>query len=261
LTTDETFDYFIANAVITEVLAVVKSGKEATVYRCAAHPASGADSVAVKVYKDIERRSFRNMEDYLDGRIGHTVRKRRDILHMLSSSATMQEYWVEAEYGALVALRAAGLPVPRPLGRCPSAVAMEFVGDDDEGAPRLRDSRLDDAVARDVLEALLDAVERMLAMDTIHGDLSPYNVLMDGDRPVIIDFPQVVDARYNSKAAEMLERDLVNVCGYFKRHGLVDENEAAAIARTLWARYEVNELYSMADRPREAVGFDREYRL
>ena len=36
---------------ITEVLQTVKSGKEATVYCCAAHPSTGVDLLAAKVYR------------------------------------------------------------------------------------------------------------------------------------------------------------------------------------------------------------------
>ena len=49
---------FIAEAQITEVLNVVKSGKEATVYRCRAHHSLGVPYVAANVYHSQAHRTF-----------------------------------------------------------------------------------------------------------------------------------------------------------------------------------------------------------
>ena len=40
----------------------------------------------------------------------------------------------------------------------------------------------------------------MLAVGVVHGDLSDFNVLVSGDEPVIIDFPQSVDSASNTNA-------------------------------------------------------------
>ena len=233
--------HFAGEAIIGEVEGILKSGKEAVVYRCTAHPSTGLSTVALKVYKDIERRGFRDMSDYLDGRVGRTIRKRRDILHMYSSPDSMQAYWVDAEYEALERLHAAGLPVPRPLGRGPASIAMEFVGGE-EAAPRLRDARLGPGEAKAVKEELVECVRRMLGLDLIHGDLSPYNILMREGRPVIIDFPQAIDARFHSRPQAMLERDLSNVLSHFERYGLGSAAEGSALAAEWWGRYERNGL-------------------
>ena len=59
-----------------------------------------------------------------------------------------------------------------------------------------------------------------------HGDLSPYNVLLHGERLVIIDWPQIVDIIGNPKGFEFLERDVANMCRWFVSKGLpVDEGE------------------------------------
>ncbi|MBL8967898.1 MAG: phosphotransferase [Spirochaetaceae bacterium] len=251
---DAVAERFAGDAIILDVEQVLKSGKEAVVFRCSAHPSTGVEAVAVKVYKDIEKRGFRDMADYLDGRIGRTIRKRRDILHMFSSPDSMQAYWVQAEYEALERLHGAGLPVPKPLAMCDNAVAMEFVGepagfgDDGEGgvvlepAPRLRDARLGSGEAAAAKEALVAAVRRMLELDLIHGDLSPYNVLVREGKPVIIDFPQAIDARFHSRGAEMLSRDLANILGYFGKRGLGSEEEGRALAAEWWELYERNAL-------------------
>jgi RIO kinase 1 len=69
-------------------------------------------------------------------------------------------------------------------------------------------------------------IELMLACDRVHGDLSAYNVLYAGPGEIrIIDFPQAVDARFNSNALMLLERDIGNICAY-----------------SLWSRYLRSEL-------------------
>ena len=52
-----------------------------------------------------------------------------------------------------------------------------------------------------------------------HGDLSPYNVLLHGERLVIIDWPQIVDIIGNPRGFEFLERDVANMCRWFLAGG------------------------------------------
>jgi len=75
----------------------------------------------------------------------------------------------------------------------------------------------------------------------VHGDLSEYNVLVDGDGPVIIDLPQAVDAAANNNASRMLQRDVDNLAAYFGR--FVPELLATDYGREIWALYERGELH------------------
>jgi RIO kinase 1 len=61
-----------------------------------------------------------------------------------------------------------------------------------EPAPRLIDCAMgpDEAVAHH--RDLLGMVVRMLSCDMIHGDLSPFNILLAWNGCTIIDLPQVV---------------------------------------------------------------------
>ena len=52
-----------------------------------------------------------------------------------------------------------------------------------------------------------------------HGDLSPYNLLVDDGRLVMIDFPQVVDVIANPNGRDFLARDARNVATWFARAG------------------------------------------
>jgi RIO kinase 1 len=58
-------------------------------------------------------------------------------------------------------------------------------------------------------------VLRMLCAGLVHGDLSEFNVLQDETGPVIIDFPQVVNASGNNHAKAMLLRDVRNITQYY----------------------------------------------
>jgi RIO kinase 1 len=117
---------------------------------------------------------------------------------------------------------------------------MEFFGNAEGAAPLLERCDLDDREARRVFHRLLDNVECMLACDLVHGDLSAYNVLYWRGRAWIIDMPQAVDARRNSNARELLERDIHNLTRYFRCHGIRDDS--ATRAQRLWSQYERGQL-------------------
>jgi RIO kinase 1 len=219
---------------LDEVLGIVKSGKEATVYVCAA---AAGGLVAAKVYRSRQVRQFANAAAYGEGRMRGVAR--RDALAMTKKSRAGQEMafgrWVAAEYETLTALHMAGVCVPRPIARSDSVIIMEYVGDDDEPAPPLASVRLEREEARRVFDDILKNIELMLAHDRIHGDLSAYNILYHDGAIRIIDFPQAVDARFNSNALTMLERDVANICGHFERYGV--EADGYRIARALWGRF------------------------
>jgi RIO kinase 1 len=53
-----------------------------------------------------------------------------------------------------------------------------------------------------------------------HGDRSPYNLLVQGGRLVMIDLPQVVDVIAHPTGGEYLARDARNVASWFAARGL-----------------------------------------
>src|SRR5205085_7289278 len=60
--------HFYDDKQISDVLSRVKSGKEATVYCCAAHPGTGLELIAAKVYRPRMFRQLRNDSRYRQGR-------------------------------------------------------------------------------------------------------------------------------------------------------------------------------------------------
>jgi RIO kinase 1 len=240
---DEAFELFRRAEWITGEPLVVKSGKEATVYRCEAHPATGLQAVAAKYYRPREHRGFKNDTAYREGRAFGDERTERAV-HGGSRYGRQVafEAWIGTEFDTLRLLHGVGVDVPKPLTYSDRVLLMEFIGVGPAAAPPLAAVDLETDVARDVLDRLLWNVETMLGVHRVHADLSEYNVLWDGRRPVIIDFPQCVDPRYNRLARDMLFRDVRNVCRYFGAHGT--RVDAEAFAGRLWRRYTGARQYS-----------------
>ena len=59
---------FYAQDQIVDVMAQVKGGKEASVYRCKAHESVGVEWIAAKVYRPRQFRNLRNDAIYREGR-------------------------------------------------------------------------------------------------------------------------------------------------------------------------------------------------
>ena len=235
-TGSDALDYFLAEGWITRVLHEVKSGKEATVYCCEAAPITGVALLAAKIYRPREHRGLQDDSVY---RVGRWVGSRRLERALANKSRKGREYqfgsWVDQEWEVLGRLHAIGSDVPQPVSRCGDAILMEYLGGADGPAPRLQGLELAPAEADHLLRVLLRNVELWLANDTVHGDLSAYNVLYWEGRPCVIDFPQAVDARANPNARDLLARDVANLCGYFAKQGV--RADPARIAGDLWRRY------------------------
>ena len=65
----------------------------------------------------------------------------------------------------------------------------------------------------------------MAGAGLVHGDLSPYNLLLADDRLVVIDLPQLVDLVANPQGFDLLHRDCLNVASWFVRRGLAVDAE------------------------------------
>jgi RIO kinase 1 len=240
-TVSEAIAPLIDDELIADVLFQVKSGKEATLFCCRGARRAQAELVAVKVYKPQQFRSFRNDSVYQAGRVILDSRARRAAAKRTRFGREVKStLWTNSEYETLRVLHRAGAGVPRPLGRSEGAIAMEWIGDADAPAAQLKDVDLSRSEAHACFEHLLAEIELWLACNIVHGDLSAYNLLYDGQRLVAIDFPQASDPRFNANAYELLARDLGNVCRFFARAGV--EAEPDALAADLWERFLRGEL-------------------
>ena len=224
---------------IDSVVRQLMSGKEATVYivRC------GAEDRCAKVYKDANKRNFRQASLYQEGRTSKNSREARAMAKGTRFGRKAQEEaWQTVEVDTLYRLAAAGVRVPRPFGFFQGVVLMELLTDADGNvAPRLNDLVLSEGVALAYHATLIREIVRMLCIGVIHGDLSEFNVLVDRDGPVIIDLPQAVNAAGNNNAAGMLQRDVQNITNYFSR--FAPSLASTQYGKEIWALYESGALH------------------
>ena len=228
----------IEDGLIDDVIRQLMSGKEAMVFivRC------GQEIRCAKVYKEANKRSFRQAVDYTENRKTKNSRRTRAMEKRTRYGRQAQEEsWQRAEVDALYRLAAAGVRVPTPYNFHEGVLLMEMVADaNGEPAPRLNDVALTAEDARAHHHTLMMQVVRMLCAGVVHADLSEFNVLMGGDGPVIIDLPQAVDAAGNNHAKSMLERDVLNLTNYFGRYA--PELLGTKYAKEIWSLYEHGEL-------------------
>ena len=202
----------------------LKSGKEATVYL----GRTRVGLAAVKVYRDLAVRSFKNDGRYRAGRFIGDARIERAIANRSAAGRRAQgRMWAAHEYDMLWRLRAAGVPVPEPLvgpdasdiGQAGEVVLMRFVGDEEGPAPRLSDVALDPDDALRVFDDAVLALAAIWREGVVHGDYSTYNLLWWQGGIVVIDLPQAVEAAHR-EARALLERDVASLCASFRAHGV-----------------------------------------
>ena len=222
------------DGLIDEVICQLMSGKEAQVYvvRC------GETHRCAKVFKESTNRSFKQAVQYQEGRNVRNSRRARAMSKKTHYGQKEQENaWLNAEVDALKTLDAAGVRVPKPITFVDGVLLMELVTDaDGNAAPRLGDLALTSAQALDYHHQVLAEVVRMLCAGLVHGDLSPFNVLVDTNGPVIIDLPQAVNASGNNSASKMLERDVENMRNYFGQFS--PQLLTTDYGKEIWALYE-----------------------
>ncbi len=226
-----------SDGLITEVVGIVRKGKEANVYCCRGSSWTGREFVAAKVFRAIEQRAFRNAAVYQPGRDRrlHGSAKRALANKSRQGRIVQSGVWVRSEFETLTLLHQAGADVPEPIACLGQALLMEFIGDGAEPAPMLARVAMAPEEAQPSLRRIIGNIALWLTNHRVHGDLSPYNILYRDGEVVMIDFPQAVDPRFNENARSLLERDLENVCGDFARAGL--RPDPRRIAHELWQRY------------------------
>lgn len=122
----------VDEGLVDEVISQLMSGKEATVYVVR----SGDDIRCAKVYKEADKRSFKQAVLYQEGR---KVRNSRRARAMEKGSKfgrdQMEEAWQSAEVDALYRLADAGVRVPIPYGCFDGVLLMELVTDTEAMLP------------------------------------------------------------------------------------------------------------------------------
>ena len=211
---------------------VIKTGKEADVHLVERVLGERTNLLAAKRYRDLDERAFRNDAKYRK----RTGDRRVDLAMAQGTRAGMSfraQLWLETEFDALGRLWEVGCAVPYPVQKLGVELMMEYLGDEDEAAPRLINavSSLDADGRADVFAQLCEALRLMTSVGLVHGDLSPYNLLVWQERLYVIDLPQAVDPILQPEGLSLLERDVTNLCKWFASKGV--PNDATALHREL----------------------------
>lgn len=146
---------------LAKILYKVKSDKKATIYCCQAHPSTGMELLAAKVYRrnpDFEKKTGR----------GHKAQ-------------------ASYEFETLRLLHAAGADVPKPIAYSGSSILMEWVA-----APPLKNISIEKDDARRLFELLMRNIELWLSFGRVHGELSESNILYWKGKVKVIDFAQAM---------------------------------------------------------------------
>ncbi|WP_297325958.1 PA4780 family RIO1-like protein kinase [Nitrosomonas sp.] len=224
----------IDEGLIDGVICQLMSGKEAMIYmvRC------GENVRCAKVYKDSNKRNFQQRSCYTEGR---KVKNSRHARAMEKGGhygqRAREEAWQSTEVDMLCRLGIAGVRVPKFHNFFAGVLLMELITDSEGNvAPRLSDLILTSKQARAYHKILIDQIVQMLGVGIVHGDLSPYNVLVDSHGPVIIDLPQAVSAADNHRARSIIKRDVDNLTSYFSR--FAPELAQSDYATEIWSYYQ-----------------------
>jgi len=189
----------------------ISTGKEGGVFRAT----KGEEFRAVKIYR-IGNTVFRHLPPYA--------------LEALRRETSVRNFgglifaWTRREHTILGRLAEAGVRAPRPFGHFRNVLVMEFVGSPEGvAAPRLVDVEVEDPGA--LYEDLVLQIGRM-ARDAklVHGDLSPYNVLVQEGHIVLIDVAQSVSSDH-PEALRLMRRDIGNFSKFLGRLGYAVEPE------------------------------------
>ncbi|GAA1404457.1 hypothetical protein AUR04nite_08860 [Glutamicibacter uratoxydans] len=225
-----------AAAIDTE-LGILKTGKEGDVFLVERATEERSTLLAAKRYRGREHLQFSRSQAYSEGR---SARRSRDNRAVKNNSAYGKEVsslqWASAEWTYLRRCHEAGVPVPYPVQIDGTEILMEFIADPDNeraAAPRLQQIPRHDPRLASLWEQLAGAMESMVSLGIAHGDLSAYNMLVAGERLVIIDVPQCVDLLGNVQGLDFLHRDCINVCDFFTSKGL--ERDAEQLFSSLLA--------------------------
>jgi RIO kinase 2 len=131
----------------------------------------------------------------------------------------------EREYETLEALYP-DVSVPQPIDHNRHALVMEKM----DGVELSR-TKLTDEQVPGVLDLLIEEVAAAYREGWVHADMSEYNVFVGEDGVTVFDWPQAVSTDHEN-AARLLERDVENVLGYFRRKypARTPEVDAASVA-------------------------------
>jgi len=186
---------------IEEIYGSIGEGKEAVVFLSR----SKSDYYVLKIYK-IEKFPMKKLRLYLEADKRFIAPKSR---------SKMVFIWCRKEFSNLKRAFITGVRCPKAIMFSRNIIVMSLIGQDGQPAPKLSETELKNP--KEFLEELLKDYEKLVKeAQIVHADLSPFNVLVLGEEPYIIDFSQSIRTD-GAMAMDWLRRDLENIKEYFEK--------------------------------------------
>lgn len=206
LFTEQTLHRLISRRLFDGLESPIFVGKESNVFTAL----KNNEKKIVKIYR-LETCDFNQMYNYLkhDFRFRNLKKQKRKVILT----------WVQREYRNLLIARDAKVRVPTPLAVLNNVLVLEFIGDKNP-AQRVKDRW--PKHPKKFFNILINEVKKLYKAKLIHADLSQFNILNHNETPVIIDFSQSTTLS-NPRAQEYLERDIRNICNFFRKIGVKAE--------------------------------------
>ncbi|XP_042227115.1 serine/threonine-protein kinase rio2-like isoform X2 [Homarus americanus] len=188
------------------------------------------------------RTSFRKLKEKRDY---HNNRRRISWLYLSRLSATK-------EYAYMKALHDRGFPVPRPVDSSRHCVIMELVN----GYPLCNIHDVKDVPQ--LYSDLMDLIVKFANHGVIHGDFNEFNVMLDdADKPVVIDFPQMVSTTHEN-AKMYFERDVKCVQEFFKRRFGYESELCPEFERDIQREYSLDKEIAASGYLKDVQAFNQE---
>lgn len=206
---------------ISAVGGPISTGKEANIFY-------GYDEndkeIAIKIYR-IETGDFRDMYEYIigDQRFERVKKSREDLIYL----------WTKKEHKNLKRAFENGVRVPEPIASMNNILLMEFIGNNEEPAPKIKNVELSETELEELFKKTIDYM-RILYQNAklVHADLSEYNILYHDNGPVLIDMGQaVLISHFN--AIKFLKRDIKNITRFFNNSGLISQINEEELLKTI----------------------------
>ncbi len=191
--------------VVSQLGPIIGKGKESDVYSCMD---DYENILALKFYR-MGRTSFRNIKKY------------RDILGDRShfSWLYVNRLAAKREFEALEKVYDLKLNTPKPIAYNRHVIVMSYL----RGKELVYFKSIKNP--RKIFNRIIKQMKTIFQkVNMIHGDLGEFNIVLDEKGNIlIIDWLQWV-SRDHPNAFSLLERDIVNVCNFFKKKFNIESN-------------------------------------
>lgn len=197
---------------------VIGHGKESTIIHaigCDHHDNPGQE-LAVKIFRSDANFTFKTRNSYNKSKCpSYKFDKPR------SKNDSLKK-WAERGFKNLRSLRRAEINCPEAISLKKHVMIMSFLGSYSNPAPKLKETKLDDAQLKESYDQVIDIMRRMYQeCDLIHGDLSEYNLLWHKNQIFVIDVSQSMSSSHPA-ANRFLYRDCKNILDFYSKSGLTD---------------------------------------